>query len=490
MKFSSGYLIAILFSILLFSSCARNPVTGKKELMLMSESQEIALGKQSDPAIVAQYGLYQDDKLQSFINEKGKEMGAISHRPELEYTFRILDSRVVNAFALPGGYIYFTRGIMAHFNNEAEFAGVLGHEIGHVTARHSAKQYSAQIAGQLGLMIGVIASEDFRQFAGDASQALGLLFLKFGRDHESQSDELGVSYSTAIGYNAHEMADFFETLNRIQERAGASIPTFLSTHPNPADRYQKVHEHSEAAQAGIDATALKVNGDKYLQMIDGIIYGDDPRQGYTDNFVFYHPELRFSFPYPRSWTLYNSPSQVQIAPEDGKALMVLSLSPEKSLSTAVSSDIEQYGYQVIESRNVNLNGYQASVSVADLEQTDPNTGAVTQSLRLLNYFIADGELVYIFRGMSQKADFNGYVNDFKETMGSFSKLTDAARINVTPVRVHVRKATRSAALQDVLMALDQDQKDFEELSIINGMQLNDTVERGTLVKTFSKVYNN
>ena len=129
-------LFIIILGGLMLSTCAVNPVTGKKELMFMSEEQEIALGQQSDPSIVAMYGLYEDETLQEFINKKGQEMAAISHRPHLKYEFKILDSPVVNAFALPGGYVYFTRGILAHFNNEAEFAGVLGHEIGHITARH------------------------------------------------------------------------------------------------------------------------------------------------------------------------------------------------------------------------------------------------------------------------------------------------------------------------------------------------------------------
>lgn len=489
MNLSFKSLSLFLLSILIITSCARNPVTGKKELMLMSESQEKALGEQSDPSIVAQFGLYDDERMQAFINEKGKEMGAISHRPDLTYTFRILDSPVVNAFALPGGYVYFTRGIMAHFNNEAEFAGVLGHEIGHITARHSAKQYSAQMAGQLGFIIGVVASEDFRQVAGDVSQAMGLLFLKFGRDHESQSDELGVQYSTAIGYDSHEMADFFQTLNRIQEKAGVSIPSFLSTHPNPVDRYEKVHQHSDEAQAAVDAAQLKINKESYLQMIDGIVYGEDPRQGYTDNYVFYHPELKFQFPYPRNWQLYNSPSQVQIAPEDGKAMILLTLSAQKDLNSAVQADVEQFKFTVVESASRTINGYPAMITLTDLAQTDPNTGQAAESLRLLNYYIQDNELIYVMRGLTTANIFNTYSNQFKQTMGGFRKLTDPNRINVKPTRVYVKKAPQSGSLQTVLSALGAVSKDLEELAIINGMQLTDNVERGDLVKTFSEPYN-
>ena len=326
-------LSALFLTALFVSGCAVNPVTGQKELMLMSEQQEIALGKQSDPAVLAQYGLYQDEAMQKFIDEKGQMMAKVSHRPNLPYEFKIVDSPVVNAFALPGGYIYFTRGIMAHFNNEAEFAGVLGHEIGHVTAKHSARQYSnAQIA-QVLLVGGMIASKEFRQFANEAQQGLGLLFLKFGRDNESESDRLGVEYSTKIGYDAQEMAGFFQTLNRLSQKSGAGeIPTFLSTHPHPIDRFNKVQQLAGEWQGKDPQTSYDVNRSSYLQMIDGLVYGEDPRQGYVDNNIFFHPELKFQYPVPPGWRVLNSPTQVQMAPQDGKALMVFTLSSKPDLS--------------------------------------------------------------------------------------------------------------------------------------------------------------
>src|SRR5688572_21507744 len=197
--------------LVLVVGCAVNPVTGKKQVSLMSEAQELALGAESDPQIIAQFGLYEDAEMKSFIEKHGQEMAAISHRPNLQFHFRILDSPVVNAFAVPGGYVYFTRGIMAHFNNEAEFAGVLGHEIGHVTARHSVDQYTKSTIAQVLMIGGLIVSKELRAFANEANMAMQLMFLKYSRDHESQSDELGVEYSTKIGYDAREMAGFFNT---------------------------------------------------------------------------------------------------------------------------------------------------------------------------------------------------------------------------------------------------------------------------------------
>src|SRR5688572_20487557 len=316
----------VLIAVLLLDSCAKNPVTGRNELMLMSKDQEIAMGQQSDPEIVNFFGLYEDPKLQQFINERGKQMAAISHRKELPYEFKIVDSPVVNAFAVPGGFVYFTRGIMAHFNNEAEFAGVLGHEIGHITARHSAKQYSNAMLGQIGLVAGSIISPEFAQFADVASQGLQLLFLKFGRDAESQSDKLGVEYSTKIGYDATEMADFFTTLDRLSSQAGGEeVPTFLSTHPDPADRENKVSKMADDWKKKSKTSDLKVNRDNYLKMIDGIVYGEDPKQDFVEGNVFFHPVLKFQFATPQGSALQNTPQQVQMIPKDGRALMILTL---------------------------------------------------------------------------------------------------------------------------------------------------------------------
>ncbi|MGH7452300.1 MAG: M48 family metalloprotease, partial [bacterium] len=197
--FSTIGFAAFLIVGLLFWACARDYVTGKRTLSLVSESQELAMGQEADPSIVAEYGVYDDANLAAFVDGVGQSMAKVSHRPTLKFTFRLMDTPVVNAFALPGGFVYFTRGILAHFNSEAELAGVMGHEIGHVTASHGREQMSKAQLATLGLGVGSILSEDFRQFSNVAQQGLGLIFLKFGRDNESESDLLGVEYSTRAG---------------------------------------------------------------------------------------------------------------------------------------------------------------------------------------------------------------------------------------------------------------------------------------------------
>lgn len=476
-----------ILTALLLASCSRNPVTGKREVMFMSESQEINLGKQSDPSIVAQYGLYEDQKLQTFINTKGKQMAAISHRPDLPYDFKILNTPVVNAFAVPGGFVYFTRGILAHFNNEAEFAGVLGHEIGHITARHSAKQYSKQMLLQ-GLFVGgLILSEDFRNFADVASQGLGLLFLKYGRDAESQSDELGVEYSTKIGYDAVEMANFFNTLDRMRQKSGQSIPEFMSTHPNPANRFQAVQQYASQEQKA--GKQYAVNRNEYLQMINGITYGEDPREGYVENNVFYHPELKFSFRLPIGWQYQNSPSQFQMAEPNGKAMMVLGLEGGNTLQAAQRAIIERNNLQVLEQQSTMVNGNPAIVMVSKQvpEQAGQQQGQTTQTvLQLMTYIIEYGGNLYKIHGVANSTDFDRFVGTFQQTMQDFRKLTDANKLNKQPTRIKVvpvkTNGTITSALQSYGMSNDQ----IQELLILNGMQANETVTRGMLIKTLDK----
>jgi predicted Zn-dependent protease len=484
---SSKYLFLLLGVIGILQSCSRNPVTGKKELMFMSESQEIALGKESDPSIVASFGLYENPELQAFIADRGNQMAKLSHRPSLPYEFKILDSPVVNAFAVPGGYVYFTRGIMAHFNNEAEFAGVLGHEIGHITAKHSARQQTTQILGQLGLIIGVIASEDFRQYAEVASQGLQLLFLKFSRDHETESDRLGVEYSTKAGYNSMRMAEFFETLHRISAKdGGGSIPTFLSTHPDPLNREQNVKSLSAKWQQGKDVSALKENRDSYLRMIDGLVYGDDPKQGYVENWVFYHPELKFQFPVPRNWKYENSPIQFQMAPADGKALIVLTLGQGNTVDEAANAFVQQYKVQVKDSRRTTVNGYPAMMVISTQAAQEGQQQNPQNTIQLATWFIQYEGLIYVFNGMTYAALFNQYQRTFDETAMNFRKLTEPDKLNRLPERIRVKQVKKTGSLSDALLSCEVPAARHEELAIVNGMKLTDVVQQGSLIKVVSK----
>lgn len=475
-------LVLALAAVLLIPSCAVNPVTGKKQLMLMTESQEVALGAQYDPTVISTFGTYHDDELQAFIEKRGAELGKVSHRPNLEYHFQILDSPVVNAFAVPGGYIYLTRGILAQLNNEAELIGVMGHEMGHVTARHSASQQSKQQLGQLLLAGGMLVSEEFQKFAAYASQGMQLLFLKFSRDNERQADKLGVQYTSEIGYDAHKMADFFNVLNKMQmDSESGGVPTFLSTHPNPGDRYNDVNKEATMWQDSLKRTNWMVNGDNYLKMIDGLVYGEDPRQGYVEGNVFYHPAMKFKYPVPAGWQLQNSPMQVQMAPEDGNALITFSLSDEKTQEAAEQKALKDLNLTLVDSKNITLNGMSAVTTISQQVAQNEQTGE-EQTIKVMSYFIHYNDAVYVFHGVASEANFNNYQKAFQSTMENFNRLTEASRLNVKPKRIKIETVRRSGTLADAFKYFDVPQEQMSELALLNDIELTEKVPQGKLIK--------
>ncbi len=474
--------VLFLVAAIAVISCAVNPVTGKKQLMLMTEAQEIQLGTDYDPQVMSTFGEYKHDALLSLIEEKGIEMGSISHRPALKYHFRILDSPVINAFAVPGGYIYLTRGILAHFNNEAELMGVIGHEMGHITARHTASRQSKQQLGTLLLIGGMIASEEFRNYAEYAMQGMQLLFLSFSRTDEREADRLGVEYTSKIGYDAKKMADFYKVLvkmNLAMNQGG--VPTFLSTHPDPGDRYNAVLEDAGKWQEKLEFENYTVNTDRYLQMIDGMVYGEDPRQGYTEGSVFYHPELKFRFSFPSGWKLENSPMQVTMAPDDGKAMMVFTFAQQKNLEEAAQETITQLGLTLIESRKTTINGLPAITTIANNVSQNQSTGEQMNTM-VMSAFIDYGGTCYVFHGVSSDTDFEVYSKLFESSAGSFARLTDQAKLSVQPVRLKVVRTQTTSALSEQFRALGIPQEKYNEFALLNNMDLTTRIEAGTMIK--------
>ena len=482
--FPSGSLsIALVFAFLTISSCARNPVTGKQQIMLLTEEQEIAIGEQTKASAIAQYGIYQDEKLQTFLQEHGKELIGASHRPDLKWEFYVMDSPVINAFAAPGGFVFFTRGILAYFNNEAQFIGVLGHEAGHVTARHSASQISKQQLTQVGLIAGMVISPQLARMGDVLGQGAQLLFLKFSRDDESQADLLGVEYSTRLGYDAHEMAEFFNTLHRQSNGSGNAVPSFFSTHPDPGDRNVRVHQLADDWQRKLNKNEaeLKVNRDSYLRLIDGIVYGEDPRQGYFDGNVFYHPELKFQFPVPSGWLKQNTPVQVVMVTKDQTAGVLLQIGEGATPREAAQKAVEKYGLTVIDSKETRVNGLPAYAMVGDVRNESSG-----QVMRLLVYEIQYEDLIYQFVGLADQGAFETHVSSFRSIMEGFRPLSDPARLNVQPERISIKAVPRSMTFTEAMRSFNMPGDRYEELAILNGMQLEDQLPAGTLLKVISR----
>ena len=471
-------IIGLLFSIY---ACATNPVTGKKELMLLSETDEINLGRQTDTQIVQEYGIYEDAKLTAYLHEMCQRIGKISHRPHLTYHFRILDASVVNAFAVPGGYVYFTRGILASLNSEAELAGVMGHEIGHITARHSAKQYSKAQLAQVGLIgLGMALPEGFSSLTGLAQLGVGMLFLRFSRDNERQADNLGVEYSSKVGYDASQMANFFETLERMNPGSDRSgLPGWFSTHPNPEDRVKAVRMRAREWQERTGRRDPVINRDVYFKYIDGLVYGDDPRQGYVEENIFYHPALRFQFPVPANWKINNTPSNVQMVSEGQEAVILFYLTTGASSDEAARTFASKTGARVIKSEAIQVNAFPSNRVLSDIR---------TQKgvIRAMSYFIQRGNEIFVFHGLTSPGLYQKYGSLFEKTMRSFKELSDPKKINVEPDRIRIHTIRRTDTLENVLRFFGVPKERIKETALLNGKNLDDMIPQNTLIKVVEK----
>jgi predicted Zn-dependent protease len=469
-------LIGLLFWTL---SCAVNPVSGKQELMLLSETEEIKLGRETDAQVIKQYGIYEDPKVTAYLNNICQRLARVSHRPHLVYHFKILDASVVNAFAVPGGYVYFTRGILATVNSEAELAGLIGHEIGHITARHSAKQYSKAQLAQLGLGVGSIFI-DSQILSGLAQVGVGMFFLRFSRDNEREADDLGVEYSSKVGYDATQMASFFETLERMSPGSDRSgLPGWFSTHPNPENRVPIVRERAKEWQQRLHQKDLILNRDIYLKQIDGLIFGDDPRHGYVEENIFYHPEKRVQFPVPAKWKLNHKPSQVQMVSEGQEAAILFNESPFSSPGEAASIFTTQYKAHVIRSDAVKVNGLSSERVIADIQTQQ-------KVLRVMSYFIEKDQKVFIFNGLSPSGIYPKYETIFDSTMRQFKELSDPKKINVKPDRIRVYATRAPDTLGNTLRSFGVPNEKLKEMALLNGRDLNQAIPANTLIKVVEK----
>jgi predicted Zn-dependent protease len=469
-------LVGLLFWI---PSCAVNPVSGKQELMLLSEKEEIQLGRETDVQIIKQYGLYEDPKMTAYLNDICQRLARVSHRPHLTYNFRILNQSVVNAFAVPGGYVYFTRGILATVNSEAELASLMGHEIGHITARHSAKQYSKTQLAQLGLGVGAMFI-DSSILTGLAQNLVGLLFLRFSRDNEREADSLGIEYSSKLGYDATEMARFFEMLEKMNpgtDRSG--LPGWFFTHPSPENRVQAVREKAKGWQQKLLQKDMIIHRDIYLRQIDGLIFGDDPRHGYVEENVFYHPGLLFEFPVPIKWKLNKNPSEVQMVSEGKDANILVSVSPFSSSGEAAKVFMANSGAHVIKSDAIQVNGLPSQRVISEI-QTQQNV------FKVMSSFVEKDGMVIIFHGVTYRNSYPRYETTFDHTMRQFKTLSDPKRIHVRPDRIRIRTTRTSDTLGNTLRSFGVPSEKLKEMALLNGREVDEVAPANTLIKVVEK----
>ncbi len=422
--------VAVLLGGLLLAGCATNPVTGSQDLVLMSEQQEIALGQQANQQVHGQYATYDDLELQNYVQYVGRKVADHGHRSDLNYQFTVLDSKDVNAFALPGGFIFITRGLMAYLNSESELAAVLGHEIGHVTARHAVRQHSASQLTGLGAALGAAFVPGLGQAGQQLAGVLGTAMLRgYGRDHELEADRLGAEYIGRSGYDPKAMLRVIAALKNQElyelkaAQAEGREPNvyhgLFSTHPDSDTRLQEVIASADAV------TKVKqpfIGRNEYLERTNGLVYGEGNTQGLIQGRDFYHGQLGFALRFPAGWRIKNLPDKVIAGAPGGAAILQLSVVPTTPGQGAREIllrglDLKQLGNE----QNLKIRGLAAFSGTAAV---DTDAGKRPARFTAIQY----GRSVYVIAGLSRDPQgFAQYDAAFRAAGESFRTLTPEER---------------------------------------------------------------
>jgi predicted Zn-dependent protease len=467
--------------LLAFAACVTNPATGRREFSLMSEAQEIEIGKQFDGEVRREMGLYDDPELQRYVSGIGMRLAKVSERPELPWSFAVVDEPAINAFALPGGYIYLTRGILPFLHDEAELAGVLGHEIGHVTARHSAQRYTQATTAGVGVTLLSIFVPEARPLQGLTETALGLMFLRYGREDELQADRLGVDYTARTGWDPRGVGGMLNTLARLEEADGSrrGVPNWLSTHPAPADRVEQVHAYiAEARVERPVATTGTDNRAEFLRRIDGIVFGDSPEQGIVRGNMFLHPDLRLSIAFPEGWEIQNSPSQVVASAPERNRHMLLQLVPQPSgtVEQVARGSMAQAGFQHVSGQRTQLNGLDAYVGT--YRGRMQNLGTVAT----LAAHIVHDRHVYLLAGLTPPDAFQAAEGEFARSIRSFRALSRQEAADIRPNRVDVYTVRQGDTWESIATREGGGLIRPSTLAIMNNYEPNETPRTGDRIK--------
>ncbi|HMA16270.1 MAG TPA: M48 family metalloprotease [Kiloniellaceae bacterium] len=468
--------------LLLLGACATAPGTGRTFFTGgLSEEGEADLGQQEHPKVLAQFGgAYDDPELNRYVSSIGDFLVQTSERSDLKFTFTILDTPVVNAFALPGGYVYITRGLLSLATNEAEVAGVLGHEIGHVTARHTAERYGQTMAANIaGIGLGVLLGGEAAQAGGALG---GLLLRSFSREQEFEADMLGGRYLARAGYDTAAMAGFLSQLQAHArlEAALAGQPEkadefdIMQTHPRTADRIQQALAQANATPVADPLVAQDV----YYGKVDGMIYGDKADEGYIRGRTFAHPKLKFSFEVPAGFRLYNQSRAVIARDGERKAIIQFDRAPKPYAGSMSDYLTRVWGAQV------RLRGVEA-ITVNGLPAATAGVSGNGKDYRLvaLRY---DADTIYRFVFVSAAERTAALNVPFRETTYSFRKLSDteAAALKPRRLRIYQVKAGDTPAKIAARMPFGDD--NLQHFLVLNGFTEASALTPGQRVKIVSE----
>lgn len=474
------------------------PSGGEPRTVAQRSASDQRIGDENHPKIMAQFGgEVKDRALREYVEGIGRRLAAESEQPKAKWTFTVLDSPVVNAFALPGGYVYVTRGLIALANSEAELAGVIGHEIGHVTAAHSARRQQTAGIAQIGVLAATIgaavlgASSQSVQAINQLGNTVGQgVIASYSRDQEFESDKLGVRYLARAGYDPAAQADFLASLQaetQLQARiAGGSYNPnrvdFFASHPATAER---VRQAIKAAGVEDAARGAPRNRDRFLQQIDGMTYGDSEDQGFVDGRKFSHPKLRFEFTMPNGFRIQNSAAQVTAAGPNGAGIIFDgdkygggSMDAYIARTWAPSIAKQAKVGRLDNLRRKTINGLAAASATMPVQ--------TNQGVRILRMTaIRKGDTVYRFLGI-QPEGAGRLGRQMDRAAASFRSLTAAQASRLKPLRIDVRTIRGGETVGDYARRLPFDKFNANRFRVLNGLGGGEGLKAGEKVKVIVK----
>ena len=469
---------------LALAGCEVNPATGRASFSgLMSPAEEARIGAEQHPQVVKEFGgVYPDQALDGYVAGIGRRLTQVSEQPTMHWTVTVLNNDLVNAFSLPGGYVYVTRGLMALAENEAELAGVMAHEIGHVTARHTAERYTQAQLANLGLFgIGILTGSQGVASGGGAVAAAALQ--SFSRDQEFEADQLGVRYLIRAGYDPNAMASFLRKLEaeslleaRLAGRNGAPDESdIMSTHPRTSDRVERAVEAAGGRPPG--TPEARVGGHDYLKRIDGLYVDGDPQNGIIKNRRFIDPALRFAFAVPPGFHLVNGEDQVLARGPNG-ALVLLTLDRHGG-SVDAATYLQRVwapkaGLATVE--RIAVNGLEGATGAVSLKTSQ---GLLDVRLVALK---GGGGTFYRFLFLTRAADTQRLSEGLRRTTYSFTRLTPAEAAAAKPYRVGIVTVKPGDTVESLAARMPYDDLKLERFRTLNGIVAGEGVRPGQLVK--------
>ena len=473
-------LLLLAFPLFLLAGCAVNPATGKTDFVMMSEQQEIELGRNYAQEIAKQYPRYADEKLQAYVQRVGERVARYGHRSHLSYSFTVVDSAEINAFAIPGGHIYIHRGLMAYLGSEAELAAVLGHEVGHVTARHSVRQQSQSAAWNiLGQAVAIGTGVGA---AGDVTSALGTALVRgYGRDMELEADGFGAQYLARSGYDPQAMIEVVKVLKnqedfaraeaqaRGQEVAPSGYHGLFDTHPDNDRRLQEVIGPARALAGGNQ----EVGRERFLQMLNGLVFGDSAASGIRRGRHFYHGELDFTLSYPQGWQLVNRPDVLIGHSPDEQAFIAMTLEAADKRLSPVEYLRQRVGNQrLVAGEELRLGALQGYTAVLQ-----------GQSARRVAV-IYRGDNAYLFvAAVKGRASLEAEDQRFLEVIRSYRPLKAAERKLAEPVRLHLVRVKAGQSMTGLASGAPLAADGEAQLRLLNGLYPRGEPRPGQWLKT-------